>query len=199
MPVEYRYSTSYCKMISLTITIITPNLIPVSMKLAYGTLGWHVEYLQPVIRKVENLDGLAFYYGHIDDRDARKRTMETKRATQDLCEHIGIKAIPRKLDDIHDFTNIVKMMKQDIENDIEAGNRIALFNIAGGTKVMCSAALLVCIFKGIPTQYVNEETRRVVPLPLLQADYHRHHLFFLPTRYLASGLQQCFQLYYWVE
>jgi len=141
------------------------------MRYVYGTLGWHVEYLQPIIKSVENLDTLVFYYGYINKEKEKKQTIETKEKMVDICGQLGIKAKPRKLDDIFDFVGIVKRIKRDIEKDQNDGNEITLFNIAGGTKPMCSAALMVCIFQGVPTQYVNEETGDVIPIPLLRTNY----------------------------
>ena len=48
------------------------------------------------------------------------------------------------------------------------------FNIAGGTRLMSSAALLVCILEGIPTTYVHDDTYEEVQLPLLRMNYSDH-------------------------
>src|SRR5207247_4000284 len=45
------------------------------------------------------------------------------------------------------------------------------FNVAGGTRLMSSAALLVCILEGIPATYVHDETYRELALPLLRMTY----------------------------
>jgi CRISPR locus-related DNA-binding protein len=141
------------------------------MKLIYGTLGWHTEYLQPAIRTVEGIEGLVIYYGYEDKDKPRLKTIKTLDKMRNICRSFEIKPIPRKVNDIYDFINITKQMKSDIQKDITDGHEIAMFNIAGSTKPMVSAALLVCIFLGIPAQYINEETLETVKLPLLQANY----------------------------
>ena len=141
------------------------------MRLVYGTLGWHVEYLQPAIRSVENIEGLVIYFGYDDKGENMKKTLETLDKMKEICKQLDIKVFPRKLKNIFNFIKITKRIKQDIENDQKKGNEIVLFNISGGTKPTVSAALLVCVFKGIPSLYVNEETFEVIPLPLLKAEY----------------------------
>ena len=141
------------------------------MKLAYGTLGWHADYLKPTIKKVEDLDRLVFYFGHTKKKEHRTQTMDTKREMEKFCKGFDIEPDARRLPDIYDLAGIVKLMKSGIEKDRDDGHQVTMFNIAGGTKPMCAAALLVCIFKGIPTLYVNEETLDEVQLPLLEADY----------------------------
>ena len=48
------------------------------------------------------------------------------------------------------------------------------FNIAGGTRLMSSAALLVCVLEGIPTTYVHDDTGEEIALPLLRMNYADH-------------------------
>jgi DNA-binding MarR family transcriptional regulator len=62
-------------------------------------------------------------------------------------------------------------MKEDIDEVRSEGNSNIRFNIAGGTRLTSSAALLVCILKGIPTMYVHDETFEEIQLPLLRMDY----------------------------
>jgi hypothetical protein len=142
-----------------------------TMRMVYGTLGWHVSYLQPAIRRVEDLDQLVFYYGYVDREDAKRKTLATRDKMIEICEMMDLRYDARHLRDPFDFVGIVKRLKKDIDKDLKRKNDITLFNIAGGTKPMCSAALMVCIFKGLPALYVNEETGEPVAIPILEADY----------------------------
>jgi len=88
----------------------------------------------------------------------------------DYCNTIGLPVIPKELRTPFNLIDIATEMKRDIDEVSEEGQHIR-FNIAGGTRLMSSAALLVCILKGIPTTYVHDDTSEEIQLPLLQMDY----------------------------
>ena len=142
------------------------------MKVGFGTLGWHVEYLKPLIDEGGGLEKIVFYYGYVDKEDFKEKTLRAKKQMVELCESFeGLKYVPTQLKNIFDFKSIVRKMRSDIELELKAGNEVVLFDIAGGTKIMVAAALMVSLFKGIPALYYDEESRQAVRLPLLGMKY----------------------------
>ncbi len=135
------------------------------MAILFATLGFRPEAIQPVIRASSDIDKIVFYH---DDHES------SIKAKEDLCRYcdsIGLKNVPIKIDDAFDFMQLAKRIKQDIRRYRKEGIEISLFNIAGGTKLMSSAALLVCILEGIPATYVHDKTLQPFPLPLLRIKY----------------------------
>ena len=135
-----------------------------------GTYGWHPEYLEPVLGRVKSPDLLHFYFGYIEKE--KVKTLQKVEDFKDICKGYGsLKLNPVKLDDIFDFSGIVKTMRADIKKFREAGDTIAVFNITGGTKTTCSAALFVCIVENIPALYVSEDGKEIINIPLLGHKY----------------------------
>jgi DNA-binding MarR family transcriptional regulator len=73
--------------------------------------------------------------------------------------------------DAFDLIQAAKAMRQEVRDLRQRSVEIAVFNIAGGTKMMSAAALLVCAMEGLNSVYVHDETYREIPLPLLRVDY----------------------------
>ncbi|MFQ5838994.1 MAG: helix-turn-helix domain-containing protein [Thermoplasmata archaeon] len=131
----------------------------------FGTLGWRPESLVPSIRSTPNLESLTFYHSdHPDSHRARDSIVE-------YCETIGLPWESVELPDAFDILQITKRMKDDVRRVRQRGHEIARFNISGGTRLMSSAALLVCILEGIPAVYVHDETYEEIHLPLLRIEY----------------------------
>jgi len=140
-----------------------------SRKIIFGTLGWHVKYLSPALKSVSAPDLVHFYFGYIPAK--KDQTLATVEEFKAICMDQDIKSNPVKLDDIFDFRGIVQRMKADVKAYREAGDTIEKFNITGGTKTTCSAALFVCILENIPAIYVSEETGEIFNIPLLGHKY----------------------------
>ncbi len=134
------------------------------MTVLFGTLGWRPESLIPSIKSTKDLEKLCFY--HSD----HEKSIKARDRVVDYCNTIGLPVIPKELRTPFNLIDIATEMKRDIDEVSEKGHRIR-FNIAGGTRLMSSAALLVCILKGIPTTYVHDDTFEEIQLPLLQMDY----------------------------
>src|SRR5256712_11749813 len=118
----------------------------------------------PSIKSTENLERIVFYHSaHEKSRTARSRVME-------YCTTLGVPATPHELSDAFNLFQIAGKIREDVAKARKEGGGIR-FNIAGGTRLMSSAALLVCILEGIPTTYVHDETYREIPLPLLRTTY----------------------------
>jgi DNA-binding MarR family transcriptional regulator len=135
------------------------------MTILFGTLGWRPQSLIPSIRSTKDIERLYFY--HSDNPD----TIKAKDKVVEHCESIGLPVHPILLPNAFNLIDIADRIKADVEKVKSEGHSSIRFNIAGGTRLTSSAALLVCILKGIPTIYVHDETFEEIRLPLLQMDY----------------------------
>lgn len=134
------------------------------MTVLFGTLGWRPQSLIPSIRSTEGLDRVLFYHSdHAKSRDARGKVME-------FCRTLGVAANGVELSVAFDLLESAGRMREDVRKERSSGAEVR-FNIAGGTRLMSSAALLVCILEGIPATYVHDDTYREIPLPLLRLRY----------------------------
>ena len=134
------------------------------MTVLFGTLGWRPQSLVPTIRSTENLERVQFYHSdHVKSRDARSKVIE-------FCRSLGVSASAIEITDAYDLLHVAGQIRADVRKERAAGTELR-FNIAGGTRLMSSAALLVCILEGIPATYVHDETYREIPLPLLRMTY----------------------------
>src|SRR3989475_1227335 len=134
------------------------------MTVLFGTLGWRHKRLVLTIRWTENIDRLHFYHSdHVKSRDARSKVIE-------FCRSLGVPASAVEVTDAYDLLQVASQIRGDVRKERAAGTELR-FNIAGGTRLMSSAALLVCILEGIPATYVHDETYREIPLPLLRITY----------------------------
>lgn len=136
------------------------------MTVLFGTLGWRSQSLIPSIRSTKGLERVVFYHSdHAKSRDARARVM-------DFCRSLSVPATGVELGDAFDLLGCAGRIREDVRKE-RASTGDLRFNIAGGTRLMSSAALLVCILEGIPATYVHDDTYREATLPLLRMTYGR--------------------------
>ena len=134
------------------------------MTVLFGTLGWRPQSFLPSIRSTEKLERVVFYHSdHAKSREARAKVME-------FCRSLGVAANAVEVSDAFDLLHVAAQIRADVRKERASGSDLR-FNIAGGTRLMSSAALLVCILEGIPATYVHDETYQEIPLPLLRIDY----------------------------
>ncbi|MCI4371767.1 MAG: helix-turn-helix domain-containing protein [Thermoplasmata archaeon] len=134
------------------------------MVVLFGTLGWRPQSLLPSIRSMTSLERVVFYHSdHAKSREARSKVV-------DFCRNLGVPSSPSEVNDAFDLLRLAAQMRADIRKEKATGADVR-FNIAGGTRLMSSAALIVCILEGVPATYVHDETYREIPLPLLRITY----------------------------
>src|SRR2546425_7454066 len=134
------------------------------MTVLFGTLGWRPQSLLPSIRSTEHLERVLFYHSdHAKSRDARSKVVE-------FCRSLGVACTAVEVSDAYDLLQAAGQMRADVRKEKAAGADLR-FNIAGGTRLMSAAALLVCILEGIPATYVHDETYQEIALPLLRISY----------------------------
>lgn len=135
------------------------------MTVLFGTLGWRPRSLMPSIKSTEGLERVVFYHSaHDKSRAARTRVMQ-------FCSTLDVPATPVELSDAFNLLEIAARIRQDVVKVRQEGLGPIRFNIAGGTRLMSSAALLVCVLEGIPTTYVHDETYKEIQLPLIRMNY----------------------------
>jgi DNA-binding MarR family transcriptional regulator len=135
------------------------------MSIVFGTLGYRPQSLIPTIKATENVERVVFYFG--GDQQAWK----AKEEVVNYCKNLRIPVDAIELSDVFDLMGIAKRIRADIREWKKRGAKIAIFNIAGGTRPTSSAALLACILEGIPTVYVHDVTYDEITLPLLKIEY----------------------------
>ncbi len=137
------------------------------MTVLFGTLGWRPQSLVPSIRSTEGLERVTFYHSdHAKSREARAKVVE-------FCRTLGLAVTAVEVSDAYDLLHVATQIRADVRKERAAGEDLR-FNIAGGTRLMSSAALIVCILEGIPTTYVHDETNEEIQLPLFRMNYADH-------------------------
>ncbi|MCX6652712.1 MAG: MarR family transcriptional regulator [Methanomassiliicoccales archaeon] len=130
-----------------------------------GTLGFRPESLMPTLKSCDDLsEVVVFVSEHPDSAKAAARIKE-------YCQTLDIRFRLITLQDAFDLLHIAEIIKAEVRKVKNEGERIAVFNIAGGTRLMSAAALLVCIVQGLNSAYVHDDTLKEIPLPLLQMEY----------------------------
>lgn len=130
-----------------------------------GTLGFRAKSLLPTLESTPSVDQVVVFCN--DHPRALQALAEIRGACSVMGVHIDRVAIP----DAFDLLQAAKAMRSQVQKLRKGGDEIAVFNIAGGTKMMSAAALLVCAMEGLNSVYVHDETYREIPLPLLRVDY----------------------------
>jgi len=129
-----------------------------------GTLGWRPQSLLPSIKSADDLQRVVLYHSdHEKSRAARAKVVA-------FCDALGVRVHAVELADAFNLLQVARRMREDVRAMRSEGQAVR-FNIAGGTRVMSSAALLVCILEGIPSTYVHDDTGEEIPLPLLRMNY----------------------------
>jgi len=133
----------------------------------FGTLGWRPQTLLPSIKSTEDLERVVVYHSdHEKSRAARGKVVA-------FCEAFGVPVTAVELGDAFNLLQVARHIRDDVRKAGSAGQTVR-FNLGGGTRVMSSAALLVCILEGIPSTYVHDDTGEEIPLPLLRMNYAEH-------------------------
>jgi DNA-binding MarR family transcriptional regulator len=130
-----------------------------------GTLGFRPETLVPTIKSTEGLSTVVTF--HSDHERSITATVDIQK----LCELMEIKFVDREIPDAFDFMRVASSIQKEIEVLRDNGETIAVFNIAGGTRIMSACALMMCTIEGLNSVYVHDDTLEEIPLPLLQIRY----------------------------
>jgi CRISPR locus-related DNA-binding protein len=135
------------------------------MVVILGTLGHHPETLMPTIRSTKGVDEVVAF--HSDHVDSIKAVEEIRRT----CQMMEVAFLPRPIPDAFDLVSTAMEIQKTIVELRTENKKIAVFNIAGGTRIMSASALLVCTLEGLNAVYVHDDSHKEIPLPLLQIKY----------------------------
>ena len=135
------------------------------MVVILGTLGHHPETLMPTIRSTKGIGEVVVF--HSDHEDSIKAVEEIGRT----CQMMDVIFSPRLIPDAFDLVSTAMEIQRTILELRASSKQIAVFNIAGGTRIMSASALLVCTLEGLNAVYVHDDSHREIPLPLLQIKY----------------------------
>ncbi len=119
----------------------------------------------PTIRSTRCTEEVVVF--HSDHEDSLKAVDEIRRT----CQMMEVAFSPRLIPDAFDLVSTAMEIQRAIEELRTANKQIAVFNIAGGTRIMSASALLVCTLEGLNAVYVHDDSHREIPLPLLQIKY----------------------------
>lgn len=119
----------------------------------------------PTIRSTKGIDEVVVF--HSDHEDSKKAVEEIGRT----CQMMEVAFSPRPIPDAFDLVSTAMEIQRTILELRTANKRIAVFNIAGGTRIMSASALLVCTLEGLNAVYVHDDSHKEIPLPLLQIKY----------------------------
>jgi CRISPR locus-related DNA-binding protein len=129
------------------------------MVIVFGTLGYEPKSLLPSLRR-EGVEKLVFFAstGEIKVDKAAFRV-------EDHCGKADIDVVRVPVEKPYDLEYVTRLINSRLR---KFPDKEIIFNITGGTKVMASAALIVCFLKGIPTEYAKEGTDELIRLPLMK-------------------------------
>ena len=130
-----------------------------------GTLGFRAKSLLPTLESTPGVDKVVVFCND------HPRALEALTEVQEVCTIMDIRIDRVAIPDAFNLLQAAKAMRSQVRQLKNDGQEIAVFNIAGGTKMMSAAALLVCAMEGLNSVYVHDETYREIPLPLLKVDY----------------------------
>lgn len=133
-----------------------------------ATLGWRPRTLIPSIQSTGDVERVVVYHSaHTKSRNARSKVVR-------FCATLDLPVAPVEVPNAFSLLDLAKRMRSDYQAERKKGATSFRFNIAGGTRVMSSAALLVCILEGIPATYVHDDTYEEFSLPFLRINYADH-------------------------
>jgi CRISPR locus-related DNA-binding protein len=134
------------------------------MVAVFGTLGFHPESLIPTIKSSEDVSRVVVFIS------PRSESKEAADQVEKYCSALGVRFDEVIIPDAYDLLSIAERIQDEVLNSRERGE-LAIFNIAGGTRVMSAAALLVCILEGLNAVYVHDDTGQEIMLPSLHMRY----------------------------
>jgi DNA-binding MarR family transcriptional regulator len=130
-----------------------------------GTLGFRANSLLPTLESTPSVErAVVFCNDH-------PRALDALAEVHKVCSVLGIELKRVPIPDAFDLLQAARAMRAEVRELRREGIKVAVFNIAGGTKMMSAAALLICAMEGLNSVYVHDETYREIPLPLLKVDY----------------------------
>lgn len=136
------------------------------MTVLFATLGFTHHAVMPSLRWAKDLKKVVLFHSkNAKSKDAKEKIREG-------CEALGVEFEPYEVKDEYALTSLVEEMSEELSKiSKEHRNEEIIFNITGGTKMLASAALILCIMKGIKAIYIRETDGEILEVPLLRMKY----------------------------
>lgn len=132
------------------------------MATIYGTLGFTPGKILTSLRGRSDVESCTVFH------DEHDQSRKARRELASYCSELGIAFESHEVDafDIIACATAIQRALRSRPDEV-------VFNIAGGTKVLSSGAVLACILEGVPAVSVDERTGLEVALPLVEVPYRR--------------------------
>jgi DNA-binding MarR family transcriptional regulator len=132
------------------------------MTVLFATLGFTPEAVKPVIAWIKDLEEVILFHSK------HKKSEKAMREIRNICRGLGVEFESHQVKDEYSLALSMREIKK-------VGGRYKdkeiIFNVTGGTKMLTSAGLLVCILEGIKAVYVRQKDDKVLEVPLLKMRY----------------------------
>jgi CRISPR locus-related DNA-binding protein len=135
------------------------------MTVIMATVGYTAAKVHPVIHVEDAKEELVLFY----DKTTPENKGRSKATAQELQAYAQKLDVPVKLVEVSAFDLVACCMQVREEVRKRAGKEIVV-SIAGGTRVLSSAALLAGILEGVRVVHISEKDNAVQPLPMLRLD-----------------------------
>jgi len=132
------------------------------MTVLFATLGFTPQAIIPSLKWVQDIEKVMVFHS------ADERSVSALEGVRAACSAIAVEFGCYMIEDVHSLLSTLEELNRFVE-DYKPENIV--FNITGGTKMLASAALFLCVLRGIRTIYVNEDNGRVTEVPILRIDY----------------------------
>ncbi|HEV8360381.1 MAG TPA: MarR family transcriptional regulator [Candidatus Thermoplasmatota archaeon] len=133
------------------------------MTVIMATVGFTPAKIQPVIDREDAKEELVLFYDK-DSRENQGRSKAAARALEAEARKLGMAVTLREID-AFDLVGCCLEIRKEMRK--RAGKDIVV-SIAGGARVLSSAALLASILEGARVVHINERTNEVQALPMLK-------------------------------
>jgi CRISPR locus-related DNA-binding protein len=133
------------------------------MTVIMATVGFTPGKIQPIIDREDDKEELVLFY----DKDSKENAGRSKQAARTLeaeARKLGMAVTLREMDAFDLVACCQEIRKEMRKRD----GRDIVVSIAGGARVLSSAALLASILEGKRVVHLNERTNEVQSLPMLR-------------------------------
>ena len=135
------------------------------MTVIMATVGFTAAKVHPVLHTEDAKEELVLFF----DKDSPDNKGRSKAAAKELAAYAAKLGMEVRLIEVSAFDLVESCLQVRREIRKRAGKDIVL-SIAGGTRVLSSAALLASILEGVRVVHISERDNAVQPLPLLKLE-----------------------------
>jgi CRISPR locus-related DNA-binding protein len=132
------------------------------MVVLFATLGFTSQAVTPTLAWAKDLRKVVVFHSK------HKKSVEAMEELRKQCKAINVEFEPHRVDDEYSLVPLVKEMERVAR---EHNKENIIFNITGGTKMLSSAALLLCVLHSIDAVYTRETNGQILEVPLLKMIY----------------------------